>query len=248
LKERKIFMQDFSFKPLKLPRGFTLLELLIVVGILAALVALALPYYQDYLTQSRLTAAQSDLKTFAKALASYDQLEPNMFNSVDNLTPLIGKYLHDFRTFTGQLIPRDPWGRDYVVRPTDGTVISGGPNGTIDTPSGNRLPSGDDLLIAWKPPFFISDARTAGTNYVDVTFSRKIQSGPTQANITFVGGTPTAQGDGLRLSDTIFRIPVSGSAAGRTIRITNSTVTAQDGKNSFDTNPSGSPGNEYAIP
>jgi len=34
--------------------GFTLLELLVVVGILAALVALALPFYQDYVNQSKL--------------------------------------------------------------------------------------------------------------------------------------------------------------------------------------------------
>jgi prepilin-type N-terminal cleavage/methylation domain-containing protein len=51
--------------------GFTLLELLVVVGILAALVALALPFYQDYVNQSKLTAAEADLQTFKKALAIF---------------------------------------------------------------------------------------------------------------------------------------------------------------------------------
>ena len=89
--------------------GFTLLELLVVVGILAALVALALPFYQDYVNQSKITAAQADLQTFKKALAMYDQLEPTPYKTPDDFRPLLGKYLQEFGLNKDQKMPMDPW-------------------------------------------------------------------------------------------------------------------------------------------
>lgn len=51
--------------------GFTLLELIIVVGILAALVALAMPYYQDYVSESKHSVMRANLHTLRKALMDY---------------------------------------------------------------------------------------------------------------------------------------------------------------------------------
>ncbi len=51
--------------------AFSLLEVLITVAILAALLGLAAPYYQDYLGTGRHTAMLHNLKTVKKALMDY---------------------------------------------------------------------------------------------------------------------------------------------------------------------------------
>lgn len=220
--------------------GFTLLELLVVVGILATLVALALPYYQDYINQSRITAAQTDLTSFSKALALYDQQEPLLFNST-NFLPLIGKYLQDYRTFPGQTMPKDPWGADYVVSPSAGAVICYGPDGELDTTitAANRLPGDDDILVYYKPPFFISSARGINATTIEAIFSRKVSTVLTNAHFTSVtnGGTcNTVQKVGPTIFRFILNTGMTGASQVRTLTLS-SAITSQDGQALTDYNP-----------
>lgn len=222
--------------------GFTLLELLVVVGILAALVALALPFYQDYVNQSKMTAAEADLQTFKKALAMYDQLEQKMFNSSDFLV-LIGKYMQDFRTYTTQNSPHDPWGVPYIIRPAIGVVLSYGPDGELDTTDVTaRLPVDDDIMIIWKPPFIISGIRPINELTVEVSFSRKIDT-LTEGTFSVTDGTITRTGiSKQKISDSIYRIVLNGvMTKGQTYTATLTTVTAQDTKGGLDTPPGGVP-------
>lgn len=49
-------------------RGFTLLELLIVVAIIAILAAIAIPQYQDYVSRTRASAAAAELSSLRTAV------------------------------------------------------------------------------------------------------------------------------------------------------------------------------------
>jgi len=55
------------------PRGFTLIELMIVVGIIAILASIAIPSYSDYVRRSRITEAVSALSGMRVRMEQYFQ-------------------------------------------------------------------------------------------------------------------------------------------------------------------------------
>jgi type IV pilus assembly protein PilE len=54
-------------------RGFTLIELMITVAIVAILAAIVVPSYRDYITRSRITEATSNLSTWRVRMEQYYQ-------------------------------------------------------------------------------------------------------------------------------------------------------------------------------
>ncbi len=73
--------------------GFSLLELLIVVSILAALVGIAAPYYQDYVSQSRNAVMRSNLQLLKKSLMEYKADKGEYPPDIETLVP---QYLMEY--------------------------------------------------------------------------------------------------------------------------------------------------------
>lgn len=164
-------------------KGFTLIELLVVITILAVLAGAALPYVQNYVEESRIAKAKTDLEEIARALAVYETREGEYLKtSVEDLT---GRYLNK--------APIDPWGSQYVIEPTSGTVYSTGPDRADDT-NGKF----DNIIVPYQPPLALVSVKWVDKNQtgavdtknvqdeIHLTFSRKLKTGSVLADIAGV--------------------------------------------------------------
>ena len=110
-------------------RGFTLVEILVVITIIGLIMGLVGPRVLNYLTESKAKAAKIQIESFSSALDLYFLDNGRYPSSSEGLTALVqrpgsvmswnGPYLR------GSIVPNDPWGNPYLYR-------SPGQHGTYD--------------------------------------------------------------------------------------------------------------------
>jgi len=165
-------------------RGFTLIEMVVVVAIIAAMAAILVPIVADELASSEQSKALGDCQRIAAAMTQFVKdtrkfpTGPSADNSLEFLkgsgttptatdTNFVGGAGDDLADFlsnapTGfglwkgpymQQVLADPWGNAYIVNvhgyysAENVWVISGGPNGVIDTAVNAATPAGDDIGV-----------------------------------------------------------------------------------------------------
>ena len=101
----------------RLARGFTLIELMVVLVIIGVLAALIVPNVLDRTDDARATAARTDINNLVSALKLYkldNQRYPSAEQGLEALVkkPSGGALPANWRPYLDKL-PADPWGRPY---------------------------------------------------------------------------------------------------------------------------------------
>ncbi|WP_132700456.1 type II secretion system major pseudopilin GspG [Reinekea marinisedimentorum] len=118
-------------------KGFTLIELMVVLVILGIIMGLVVPNVVGRGDEARVTAAQTDIKTISQALEMY-RLHNSHYPSTDQgLEALVAKPSGDPepKNWRGPYLsqaPMDPWQSEYGYINESGTpeVISYGADGS----------------------------------------------------------------------------------------------------------------------
>lgn len=100
--------------------GFTLVEMLLVLVILAALAAVVVPKFAGRSQQAKETAAKSQINSMEIAIDSYEVDLGEFPKSGNNLQELVSQPTgNNAKDWQGPYlkkggIPKDPWGSDYI--------------------------------------------------------------------------------------------------------------------------------------
>ena len=103
--------------------GFTLIELMVVVAIIAILATTAGVYLLGATEDAEIAKAQSEIKALESAVIAYRLKNRKLPDSLEQVAEFMRP----------QRIPMDPWGNNYVYTkegPRKFKIVSYGPEGT----------------------------------------------------------------------------------------------------------------------
>jgi general secretion pathway protein G len=136
----------------KQAKGFTLIELIIVVVILGLLAGLVVPRLFKHVGQAKIATAKAQISAFQTALGAY-KLDTGKFPTTEEGLQALRTAPSGVRNWNGPYLPKDipldPWGNPYVYKyPGDHgdepDVVSNGADGR---PGGE----GEDAdVLSWK--------------------------------------------------------------------------------------------------
>jgi len=101
-------------------RGFTLIEMLVVITIIGLIMALVGPRVLNYLSESKAKAAKIQILSFGSALDLFF-LDTGRYPTSNEGLAVLTQRPGDAATWNGPylrgtVVPADPWGRPYVYR------------------------------------------------------------------------------------------------------------------------------------
>jgi general secretion pathway protein G len=131
-------------------KGFTLVELMIAMGIIIALGTVVLVNISTYLRGGRIAQARTNIAVISSAIGRYRYVHGTMPENLRNLTA------HNANGNNGQLLTdaelKDPWDNPYNYNLSEASekyaIWSNGPDRTNN--SGSTMPSaftGDDVGV-----------------------------------------------------------------------------------------------------
>jgi general secretion pathway protein G len=100
----------------KAARGFTLIEIMVVIVIIGLIVGIVGPQIINQLTRAEIGRARADMDGIAAALDLFRLEHFRYPTQEEGLEILLGEGEVDGRPTTEllQSFPRDPWGREYI--------------------------------------------------------------------------------------------------------------------------------------
>jgi general secretion pathway protein G len=133
-------------------RGFTLVELLLVLVILSTLAAIVYPNLAKHGLRARITATRTQIEVFRTALAQFEMENDRYPQGRNGLLELVQRP-HDAKNWHGPylekgFIPKDRWGHEFIYEcpgkhnPESYDLFSMGPDGIAGTP---------DDITSWEP-------------------------------------------------------------------------------------------------
>lgn len=128
--------------------GFTLVEMLLVLVILATLAAIVVPKFAGRSEQAKVTAAQTEIKNLEIALDAFEVDNSYYPKGSDGLKELIEQpnNANDWRGPYIDEIPTDPWGNEYVYT-SPGKHNSNGFD--LQSTGADGRTGGDDDITNW---------------------------------------------------------------------------------------------------
>ncbi len=129
----------------KSEKGFTLVELMIVIIILAVLTGIAVPSYMALRNRARESATESEMKNIATALELHQADKEDYPTTAEYTAGVV------LAAYMNPIPANDSWGNAYAYVSADGSTYTLTSNGS-DGAAGGAVGSGADLIItdgAW---------------------------------------------------------------------------------------------------
>ena len=133
-------------------RGFTLVEMLVVLTIIGLIMALVGPRVLTYLAESKVKAAKIQIESFSSALDLY-HIDVGRYPSTSEGLAALVRQPGGVRAWNGPYlrtggVPEDPWGRPYAYRSPGEhgafDIVSHGANGQE-----GGIGSTDTDIVSW---------------------------------------------------------------------------------------------------